>query len=863
MKSREYVGPYHILEKIGEGGMGEVYRAHDSRLQRTVAIKILAPRLATAERVERFEQEARAASALNHPNILTIHDVGRHGDTAYFAMEWVDGRTLREELRAGPLQHRRAIELVQQIADGLAAAHAAGIVHRDLKPDNVMVRSSGLAKIVDFGLAKLHTPARGRAAGEAEPTATGVALSDPGVVMGTVGYMSPEQASGRPVDYRSDQFALGLLIYEIVTGKRPFERPTAAQTLAATIESDPPSLESLRPDVPPHLAAVVTRLLAKNPDERYESTRDLARELKSIVETNSSSTPVQTTRRRSRVAYGAAFAAIILLLIIGAALTKWLWRGPQSAAAADNQRPLLAVRPFRSLSPDPQQEYFAAGMTEEIRGQLSQIAALRLLSRNGLDAYKDDATRAVQELGLRHLVDGSVRVDGHRVRVSAELVDASTQQTLWSEQYDRDLADMLTVQSQIAEQIARSLQASLSPAEQRRIEKRPTDNLDAYALFVQARQANIGDRARNLEAIERLRKALALDPQFALARGHLAYRLLFMANYDAASYLDQAIAEAETAVRMDSSLSYGHFVLGTAYGRKGLAAQSRQAFHRALELDPNNTSAMNNFSNEEGRRARWDEAAYWGRRAFLLSGRDAIDFYHLINPLFNLRADREARALLEEAERTTTYNNRIQSLLVWLDLFEGHLDRAAKRADALAARSPTNEEVKFFRAEFAFVLDAPDLGQWVEPLIERSASNRGMSAISHRLKYAYLLRKRGDAARAAALVDEADRVAHALADRQPDTTELRVELAAVSAMRQDTTEALEWLRRAYDGGYRDYDFLERDPIFRQQMGADARFIEFIDRMRRDIATQRERARQRDLLDPTGLGVRQQAADDRR
>ena len=300
MKSGENLGPYRILEKIGEGGMGEVYRAHDSRLQRTVAIKVLAPRQATVERIERFEQEARAASALNHPNILTIHDVGRHGDMAYFAMEWVEGRTLREELRAGAIPHRRTIQLAQQIAEGLAAAHAAGIVHRDLKPENVMVRSGGLAKIVDFGLAKLNMPASAAAAGDADPTVTRAAMSDPGVVMGTVGYMSPEQASGRPVDYRSDQFALGLLIYELVTGKRPFERPTTAQTLAAAIEADPPSLESLRPDVPPHLAAVVRRLLAKNPDERYESTRDLARELKSIGETTSSSTPVATTRSGSQ-----------------------------------------------------------------------------------------------------------------------------------------------------------------------------------------------------------------------------------------------------------------------------------------------------------------------------------------------------------------------------------------------------------------------------------------------------------------------------------------------------------------------------------------------------------------------------------
>ena len=459
-------------------------------------------------------------------------------------------------------------------------------------------------------------------------------------------------------------------------------------------------------------------------------------------------------------------------------------------------------------------------------------------------------------VGLRHVVDGAVRVDGSRVRVTAELVDAATQQTLWSEQYDRELADMLAVQSQIAQQIARALHATLSPAEQFRIEKRPTGNFDAYALFVQARQANTSDRARNLEAIGQLRQALALDPQFALARAHLSNRLMFMANYDSPSYLDQAIAEAEAAVQMDSSLSYGYFALGSAYGRKGLSARSRQAFLRALELDPNNTSAMNNFSLEEGRRARWDEAAYWGRRSFLLSGRGPVDFYHLIIPLLNLRADAETRVLLEEAERATRYYQRIQRLRAWLEVFDGQFDRALKRADALTARDPTIEEVKFFRAEFAFLNDAPDLERWVEPLLERSAAGRGCFATSHRLKYAYLLRKRGETAKAAALVAEADRVARALAEQQPDTTELRVELAAVAAMRQDTTAALDWLQRAHDGGYRDYAFLERNPILVQLMGQDPRFIAFIDRMRRDVAVQRERARQRGLLDLTAVLGRQ-------
>jgi serine/threonine protein kinase len=255
--------------------------------------------VATPDRIERFEQEARAASALNHPNILTIHDVGREGDTAYIAMEWVEGQTLRQLMRAGPFPMRRAISLTQQVADGLAQAHAAGIIHRDLKPENVMVTADGLAKIVDFGLAKLAAAGDRTVVDSHAATVTSAGYTNPGMVMGTLGYMSPEQASGRPVDYRSDQFALGLLIYELVTRTRPFERATTAQTLAATIEADPRPMEALNPDVPPHLTAIVSRLLAKDPADRYESTRDLARELRGLVQTGTGRwSSIPTTRKR-------------------------------------------------------------------------------------------------------------------------------------------------------------------------------------------------------------------------------------------------------------------------------------------------------------------------------------------------------------------------------------------------------------------------------------------------------------------------------------------------------------------------------------------------------------------------------------
>jgi serine/threonine protein kinase/tetratricopeptide (TPR) repeat protein len=846
------LGPYVLESLIGAGGMGEVYRAHDSRLNRTVAIKVLAPEIATPDRVERFTQEARAASALNHPNILTIHDVGREADTAYFAMEWVDGQTLRQLLRGGPIPIRRSLQLAHQIAEGLAKAHAAGIVHRDLKPENVMVTGDGLAKIVDFGLAKVSAIP---SAGHDNPTVTRVAGTEPGIVMGTAGYMSPEQASGRAVDYRSDQFALGLLIYELVTRTRPFERATTAQSLAATIEAEPTAIEALNAEVPPHLATIVARCLAKDPAERYESTRDLARDLKSIIDSSSRSVVTTPAAPRSpRRRYLAAIAAVVL--IAGVGTVAWLWRAAgTSTRPANQERPLVAVRPFRSLSADPQQGYFAAGMTDEIRGQLSQVSSLRLLSRNALDAYKDgDSSRMVRELGVRNLVDGSVRVDGNRVRIAAELVDASTNETLWSDQYDRELADILAVQSDVAVQITRALHANLSPHEQQRLEVRPTENLEAYRLYLQSQQIGpLTDRARNLEGMDVLRKALALDPRFATAQARLGYRLVFMAYYDDPSYIDQGLAETQAALRVDPNLPYAYFTLGTAYTMKGMDAQARQAFLRALELDPNNVLAMDNLSIHEATFGRLDESLYWGRRGFSLSGKTGNDYYHVAVPLLSLRDDDGSRTLLLDGERRFPEMARIHIMLGLLDIYQGRAEQAVARTEAMVARAPQNEEVKFHRADIAFLTKSSDLEMALEPLMERSASNFINVYESVRLRYAYALQKRGEAARAATLLAEAERIAREKVEKGDQTPALRIELAAASELRGDHAGALEWLSRAYDAGCRDYGLLERDPIL-APLGSDARLRGILERMRKDVDAQRARARERGLLDIDALLV---------
>jgi eukaryotic-like serine/threonine-protein kinase len=800
------LGPYVIHSLIGTGGMGEVYRAQDSRLDRPVAIKVVSPAMTTPGRLQRFEQEARTASGLNHPNILTIHDVGRERGVAYFAMEWVDGPTLRQLMGSEPIPLRRTLHIAQQIADGLAKAHDRGIVHRDLKPENVMMTSDDLAKIVDFGIAKLGTPAAAVGMTGTESTVSRPSGTEAGALMGTVGYMSPEQASGGLVDHRSDQFALGLLIYELVTRTRPFERATPAETLAATIECSPAPIETLTREVSPGLAAVVARCLAKDPADRYDSTRDLARDLKAIADAS------------------------------------------LSAAFAQQGRPLVAVRPFASLSSDPEQRFFAAGMTEEIRGQLSQVSSLRLLSRTALDGFQDkDAGTLVRAFGVTNFVDGSVRVEDHRVRITAELIDATTQESLWSNHYDRELADMLAVQSEVALQIAGALHANLSADERRRLERPPTANHRAYELYLQTQQMSSGDRAQNTTAIALLQTALALDPLFALARARLAHRLVFMGSYDDQSYLLEGIGQAQAALRTDPSLPYAHVALATGYAMRGWLAQARQAFLRALELDTNHITAMYNLSLlVDGNVARFDDSLYWVRRGFELSGRGANDYYHLGVSFITLRADDLAQRWLAEAERRYPTFHRIQAALAILELQMERADDAVQRTVTLHARQNSNEEVKFLRADVAFLTSSNDLKPALEALLENAASNSLHVAESVRLRYAFVIGREADT-RARPLLEEAEQIAHEKVDHGDESPALRIELAAAAMLHGHEADALAWVSRAYDAGYRDYAFLDRDPIL-APLRDEPRYHDILGRMRQDVAAQRARARQRGLLE---------------
>jgi TolB-like protein len=835
----ERLGPYEIVAPIGAGGMGEVYRARDTRLGRIVAIKVLRGDVAAdADRIERFEREARAASALNHPNIVTIYDVGVSGTTSYIAMEWVDGSSLRDVLASGKPQSPATVATIgAQIAEGLARAHAAGIVHRDLKPDNVMLTADGLVKILDFGLAKLIPAASDTDAS----LATQSAATEAGALLGTVGYMAPEQAVGGHVDFRADQFALGVILYELATGMRAFKRDSTPQTLTAIIEDDLEPVQSRNPRVPPQLARIIARALAKKPADRYESTRDLARDLKDLIHDSSTSqSAVVPARRMSTVAIVAA-ATTLVLLVAGVA---WWALGRRAAAPADEMRTVVAVLPFRDLTGDPERAYFAAGVTEEIRGQLVKVSSLRVLSRSASQRYGEaDIARLRSELGAGTALEGSVRLEGQRARVAVELVDTRTQQTIWSEQYDRTLDDVLTVQADVALRIASALDATLTAEERTRVARPPTANPKAYETYLRSQALSSGERQQNLRAIELLREALALDPTFAVAQARLAFRLVFLSSSDDPKHADLAIEAALKAIAMDPQLPMAHETLGMAYGQKGLATKSRQGFLKAGELDREQGSWVNLAVLESEILGRHDDGIAWARRGLNARRVTTDTFYHLVWPLMFLRDDAATDRWLSEGQRRFPRSPRLRYLRAGLQYLQGNEAAALADVSKIVDEQPAFEEGLNVQAELAFLTRSKDAEQLIERVHRRNPRllvGQLLKQESHRTSYAWLLMARGERAQAAKLLTEA--LEHARAELAAGNENQRVpfEIAAIHATRGENDAALEWLEKAQAAGHSDYSTLARHPIF-ERVRREPRFQAVLAAMEKRVTSMRERS----------------------
>jgi serine/threonine protein kinase/lipoprotein NlpI len=610
------LGHYRIVEKIGAGGMGEVYRAHDERLDREVAIKVLPEDVAEdPQRLARFEREAKALAALNHPNIATVFgfekiESGEGGSTQTFlVMELLEGDSFRELISAGGLTTGKAVEYAGIIAGGLAAAHDKGITHRDLKPENLFLTKDGRVKILDFGLAKLTLPEGDLTTA----TPTGTLDTAPGKILGTVAYMAPEQVDGQPADHRSDIFALGVVLYEMLTGKRPFRGATSASTAAAILKEDPEPISVTSPGIPPTLAGVVSKCLEKRPQDRFSSAHDLSLTLGALDTTAVSPVPRRSLiGRRWPHILAVVFAVVIALLVI-LPPEAIFDRGTDTVEyppSSDDKS--IAVLPFLNMS-DASNEYFSDGISEELLGLLAKIPELRVISRTSAFSYKGKELKAAQiaeELNVANILEGSVRMSGNQVRITAQLIDARSDTNLWSDSYDRTLDDVFAVQDEIAAAVVEQMKVKLL-GEPPRVEA--TDP-EAYSLYLQARHLGRQREAESLEQSNALYKqVIQIDPNYAGAWLGLAANYSTQSVYGMMHPASEGYRlcreAAERGLAIDPSNPEAHARLGriALSFDHDLAAAARH-FSKALELDPGNIDTLSSAAILVRALGRADEA---------------------------------------------------------------------------------------------------------------------------------------------------------------------------------------------------------------------------------------------------------------
>jgi TolB-like protein/Flp pilus assembly protein TadD len=722
------LGTYEIVGPLGSGGMGEVYRARDNKLKRDVAIKVLPAEMSNdAESLARFEREALAVASLSHPNILAIHDFGRENGSVYAVTELLEGDTLRGRMSGGALPRHQALGYALQIAAGLAAAHEKGVVHRDLKPENVFVTRAGHVKILDFGLAK-----KVEETGPEDQTSapTGADHTAPGTVLGTAGYMSPEQVRGLAVDHRSDIFSFGTILYEMLSGKRAFKRDTPSDTMAAIMRDEPPELSDSGRDIPVSLDHIVKHCLEKDRNSRFQSARDVAF---ALTEASAPSTAVTSgvhILREKPASPWRKLAIVGIGLVVLAAAALLFWKRPHAGVASGAPGvKRVAVLPFENLGA-PEDDYFADGIADQVRGKLTSLPGVEVIARGSSTPYKKTTKtpqEIAKELSANYLLTATVRWQkaggASRVQVNPELVEIKSDgppASKWQQPFDAALTDVFQVQSDIASKVAGALGLALGEGQRAQLSEKPTQNLAAYDAFLKGDEASAALSRNDAPSLRRAlvsyEQAVALDPQFALAWSRIsqAYSLLYGNGTQTAELAGRARDLADKAIALAPNGPYGYEALALYYRLVAFdAARAREQYSKGLQLEPGNSDLMRGVGRTEAMTGHWEEALERFRQAERLDPRGVSNKSAVGDALQRLRRTGEARESFERLLTLAPNNLNAIEALVMTYLQDGDLP-GARAAVARWGKGVDPDELVAYIATFydlVWVLDADQMAR--------------------------------------------------------------------------------------------------------------------------------------------------------